>query len=111
MLADYIDSKISPLSLNESGKRHITEWLKKFDVETILDGIDIAAKKYLKYENNEIDQASAELFLSKIGGVIVVKNMPPIQQKIAYIKGIARNRFSYWDDKKGSIILSNYIKE
>jgi len=111
MLADYIDSKINPLSLNESGKKHIADWLKKFDVATILDGIDIAAKKYIKYNNDEIDQASAELFINKIGGVIVVKNMPPIQQKIAYIKGIARNRFSYWDDRKGSIILSNYIKE
>jgi hypothetical protein len=28
---------------------------------------------------------------------------------MAYIKGICRNRFSYGDNKKGSIILNNYV--
>jgi len=36
--------------------------------------------------------------------------MHPIKQKLAYIKGIGRNRFGYWDNKKGSIILSKYIE-
>ena len=33
MLADYINSKIDPLSLNENGKRHINYWLKKLPHE------------------------------------------------------------------------------
>ena len=35
---------------------------------------------------------------------------PQNKQKIAYIKGIARNRFSYWDDKKGAMIINNYVE-
>jgi hypothetical protein len=111
MIVEYINSKILPLSLNENGKQSVAKWLIKFDTEKILEAIDISAKQYLKYENGALDKKSAELFLSKIGGVIVVKNLPPVKQKLAYIKGIARNRLSYWDDRKGSIILSNYIKE
>jgi len=111
MIADYVNSKIQPLCINENGKQSVTKWLKKFDTEKILDAIDISATQYLKYENGELNQESAELFLSKIGGVLVVKSLPPIKQKLAYIKGIARNRLSYWDDKKGSIILENYVKE
>ncbi len=111
MISDYINSKIQPLSLNENGKLSVAKWLIKFDTEKILDAVDISAKQYLKYENGELDKESAELFLTKIGGVIVVKNLPPVKQKLAYIKGIARNRFSYWDDRKGSIILSNYVTE
>ncbi len=111
MISDYINSKIQPLSLNENGKKSVAKWLKKFDIEKILDAVDISAKQYLKFENGELDKESAELYLSKIGGVIVVKNLPPVKQKLAYIKGTARNRFSYWDDRKGSIILSNYVTE
>lgn len=109
MIVKHINSKITPLSLNENGKQSVSKWLQKFDTEKILDAIDISAKQYLKYQNGDLDKNSVELFFEKIGGVLVVKNLPPIKQKIAYIKGIARNRLSYWDDKKGSIILSNYV--
>lgn len=111
MLVDYINSKIAPLSLNENGKQRIVKWLKKFSTEQILDAIDISAKQYLQYENGEIEKTSAEIFLKKIGGVMTVQKMPPIKQKLAYIKGIARNRFSYFDEKTSSIILENYVKE
>lgn len=111
MISDYINSKIAPRSLNVNGKISVSNWLKKYETEKILDAIDISAKQYLKYENGEIDIESIEMFFNKIGGIIVVKSLPPIKQKLAFIKGIARNKFSYWDDKKGSIILSNYIKQ
>ena len=32
------------------------------------------------------------------------------EQKLSYIKGICRNRFNYWNDQSGSIILNNYTK-
>src|SRR5690606_12063866 len=101
--------KMQPWYLNDSGRASIKDWLKKYKIEEILDGIDIAATNYLKYDDKGITDESAELFISKIGGVLYVKSLPPIKQKLAYIKGIARNRFSYWDDRKGSVILTNYI--
>ena len=62
MIVEYINSKIKPLGLNDNGKKSVSEWLKKFTTEKILDGIDEAAKKYLKYENGEIGEESAEVF-------------------------------------------------
>jgi len=109
LIVDYVDSKIKPLYLTEEGKSTFLNSIKKFETQEILDAIDIAAKKYLKNESEEIFKASAELFLNKISGVIVVQSLPPISQKIAYIKGIARNRF-YWNEREGSMILNNYVK-
>lgn len=110
MISDYVESKMNPFTLNEKGKKSIFEWSKKFETEKILDAIDISANQYLKYENDVLEQESVEDFINKIGGIVYVKGLSPIKQKLAYIKGIARNRF-FWDDKIGSIILSNYIKQ
>ncbi|NUM42874.1 MAG: HNH endonuclease, partial [Leptospiraceae bacterium] len=111
MLTNYVNGKIAPLSLNENGGKTIHNLIKQFSIEEILDSIDEAAKKYLRLdESGEIEKDSAEIFLSKIGAFAAVKKMPPIRQKLSYIKGIAKNRFSYWDDKKGMITLSNYVK-
>ena len=110
MISSYVNSKIHPRILNENGKRFIIQWLKKFDVEKILEAIDISSNQYLIFKNDEPDPASVELFLSKIGGVLNVRQRSPIDQQIAYIKGIARKRLSYFDEKWGSIILSNYVE-
>lgn len=110
MIAEYVDSKMQPWTLSESGKSSIKDWLKKFEVQNVLNAIDIAATNYLKYDDDGATNESSDLFISKIGGVLHVQSLPPIQQKLAYIKGIARNRFSYWDDRKGAIVLSDYIK-
>ena len=109
MILDYINGKMSPWLISDGEKGTIGQWLKKYEVEQILEGIDIAATKYLKQDEEGTTNESADLFVSKIGGVLHVKSLSPIQQKIAYIKGIARNRFSYWDEKKGAIILTNYV--
>jgi transcriptional regulator with XRE-family HTH domain len=111
MITDYANSKIQPFSLNDSGKASVSEWLKKFSTEKILDAVDISAKQYIKYEKGEVTNESAEVFLNKIGGILVVQKLPPVKQKIAYVKGIARNRFSYWNDRNGSIVLANYVAE
>lgn len=110
MVVNYINNKIAPHYLNASGSNTVSEWLKKFAVEKILDGIDDVAKKYLVQEHGKVTQESAEQFLKKVPSFIVVKDMPPLKQKVAYIKGICRNRLSYWDDRKGAILLSKYIK-
>lgn len=108
MIVEYVNQKIEPFILNENGIQNVSTWIKKYSVEKIIDGIDEAASSYLKYYNDELEQESVELFLEKIVGVIIVKDMPPIKRKLAYIKGIARNRF-YWDELKGSRILQDYI--
>lgn len=111
MTIDYIENKIEKFSLNDSGTNKITGLTKKFGLADILEAIDISAGKYLRYDSDGcLTQQSAEDFINKIGGILVNKNRPPVDQKLSYIKGICRNRFNYWDVTKGSIILNNYIK-
>lgn len=111
MISDYIESRIKDYALSDKGKLGIENHLKKFGVNDLLNGIDVGLDKYLKYNSGgELEQSSIETFLDKLGGIIAVQNMPPIKQKLAYIKGITRNRFNYWDNRKGSVILSNYVQ-
>lgn len=109
MVAEYINSKMVTRSLNENGLSSVTKWVKKFGVEPLLDAIDTAATQYLAFENGASTEESAGLFVSKIPCIIIVKKMPLVKQKIAYAKGIGRNRFSYWNEATASIILDNYV--
>jgi 5-methylcytosine-specific restriction endonuclease McrA len=110
LVVDYINSKIEDFSLNEVGMRGIEKLTKRFDLPDILEAIDISRVKYLQYDSdNKLTKDSVEQFISKIGGILVLKNKPEIDQELAYVKGICRNRFNYWDNKVGSIILSNYV--
>jgi Restriction endonuclease len=111
MVISYIEDHIAHFSLNESGTKKISALTKTYDLADILESIDISAKKYLRYDSDgKITQDSAEEFLSKIVGILVNKNKPELDKKASYIKGICRNKFSYWNPQTGSIILNNYIK-
>lgn len=110
LVSDYWASLMKPFYLSESGLKRLDLLMKKFPLEDVLEAIDIANKKYLQYDNNgNILKDSVEKAFNKVGGICAVKNMPRINQKLAYVKGICKNRFSYWDDKRGSIILNNYV--
>lgn len=110
MVSDYWTSMMNPFMLNENGLKSLEKLIKKFPIEDILESIDIANKKYLVFdEDGKITKESVEEAFNKVGGICALKNMPELKQKMAYIKGICRNRFSYWDNKKGSIILNNYV--
>ncbi len=110
MVISYIENKIENFSLNESGKKKIPSLTKKYDLADILESVDLSASKYIRFDNDgNLTQESAEEFISKIGGILVNKNKPPIEQKASYVKGICRNRFNYWNPQTGSIVLNNYI--
>lgn len=110
LVVEYIDSKIENFSLNETGARNIEKLAKKFDLSDILEAIDISASKYLQYDiENKLIQDSVEQFINKIGGILVLKNKSPVDKELAYVKGICRNRFNYWNNRVGSIILNNYV--
>ncbi len=110
LIVNYIEDKIYGFKVNEKGLKKILPLAKKFAFADILESIDISENKYLRY-NSDGDPIpeSVEEFFNKIGGILVNKFRPPIQQKISYIKGICRKRLSYWNEKTGSTILSNYV--
>lgn len=111
LLAEYIESKILPYTLNETGRRGLLALLKRFDIPEIFDAIDRGTETYLKYgKDGQLTKDSVENFISKIGGVAAYQKMPAVDKKMHYIKGICRNRFGYWDDRKGLAILRKYIE-
>lgn len=111
LFMQYIEDKIQPYTLTKQFRNEILKLFKKYEHEEIFDAITISANKYLKYDKeNNLIQDSANEFLNKIGGILVNKNLPPIKQKLSYIKGICRNRFNYFNEQQGSIILNQYVK-
>lgn len=110
MISDYINTKLINRSVNESGKTNIRKWIKKYDIEKITEAIDISFEKYIKYEKGIIIGESVDDFFSKVSGILLVKSLPPIQQKLIFVKKVASNRFNYWNKVTASILLSNYVK-
>lgn len=110
LLIEYIESLISPNTINENGRKTVRKYLNTFALDEILEAVDISARQYIKYDaDNNVISSSAEQFFGKIGGIASNRRKTPIEQKKGYIAAICRNRFNYWNARRGMAILTNYI--
>jgi len=110
MIKEYVEAKIDPFTVSENGENNLRNHLRKYDVNEVLDAIDVAATTYLKFSNTEgLTRESVEKFLDKLGGVLFVRRLSPIDQKLMHIKNNAKNSLSYYDPRKASIILQEYV--
>ena len=110
MVTEYVEEKISGYSINENGKSSLVKNIKKYGLADVLIAIDISAGKYLRYDQSDsLIKESVEDFYNKIGGILVNMRRSPIGQKLSYIKGICRNKFSDWNAAAGSIVLNEYV--
>ena len=108
-LVDYIENIISPYSLSEKGKSDVLNLIKKFSTDEIFEAIESGEKTYLKYDcDGKLEKESVNQFINKLGGIIIIKRKSPVEGKIHYIKGICKNRFSYWNNSEGLNILKTY---
>lgn len=107
---DYINNKIEPYTISKAYKNTIKKLFKSFSINQILEAVDLSFDKYIHYESSKITQESVEVFLDKIGGILHIQKMSPVDKKLAYIKGIAKNRFNYYDPKRAVIALGYYRK-
>jgi hypothetical protein len=86
--------------LNENGMRDVRAMLRKHPLIDLMDCCDIAAEKYLEYENNKPTQESASFAFRKVAGIAALRNKPQDERDLYYVRGILRNRLSYlreWD--------------
>ena len=110
LVVDYIKSKCPGINISIEGLGYLSQLIKKFDFSSILESIDISADKYLKFDGQDgYTDESCNVFISKIGGIIVNKNKSPINQKISYLIGICRNKFSWINDKLAYTLLTTYV--
>ncbi|WP_063850829.1 HNH endonuclease [Flammeovirga sp. SJP92] len=111
MLTDYFNTFIQPHSLNEIAFKSLEKLTRKFTIEDIIEAIDIAINKYIQEnDEGEITSESVQNAFNKIGGICVLKNRGEVEIKLAYIRGIGENRFNYFDKRRASILLNNYVK-
>ncbi|TRX36651.1 hypothetical protein [Flavobacterium restrictum] len=111
LIVNYVNGKIKPVFLQDDGKKIIAEWETKYGIEKLINAIDISTKSYLFDSLSEHRLNVVALFFDKIGGILYNMSLAPIQNKIANIRAIGRNKHSSWDNRIANIILKNYVGE
>ena len=110
LLVQYIESLIQPHTIDENSIKTVKKHIGKFGLREVLEAVDISAKQYIKYDTeNNVTASSVGDFFQKIGGIASNRRKTPIEQKVGYIAAICKNRFNYWDTRKGMTILTNYV--
>ena len=108
--ADFVESKIAPFTLNESGRSGIALLYNRYPLEFLEECINIGISQYFRYDGNgEPTKESVEKFLNKIGGIAYNKSQSPLTQEINHLKGIGKKTFTYWNDFRANEIILDYI--
>lgn len=87
-LIERIEEHIPGHSINETGRKSVFKWVKKFSVTEILDAADIASSRMA----GDIDSESVARFFDLIPKICATKRLPETEQRLRYARGILRNR-------------------
>lgn len=105
-----IREKIRPYTLNERGKSDLSQIIRKYPYDLLLECIDIGITKYFRFdENGIVTQESVQTFLSKLGGIAFNKSRSPIEQEIYHLKNKGKARFTYWNNDTADKLLHDYV--
>ena len=109
-LIDYINGKIEPYSLTKQGAQTVRKAIRKSNFTTALDAIDETFDHYVTYDKGEdINKASVDEFLSKIGGYLYINSLPPVEKEMYHILNSCKSRFRWWDQQTAKGLVLNYI--
>ncbi|WP_157266504.1 HNH endonuclease [Azohydromonas aeria] len=82
--------------LTDNGLQQMRKLLKRHGLPRVLDAIDTAAEQYVVLnENGKATTESAELAISKVGGICALAGAPEDERRLYYVRGILNNRLSY----------------
>ena len=99
-----IDNHLKNWSMSDSSIGKVRSLICKGKYNQLMDSIGNSKSKYGYIENQEM----ANDFITK-AIKLFNSDQDPVKQKINYAKGIARNRFSYFDEKS-FYIKTNFIE-
>ena len=99
-----IDNHLKNWSMSDSSMGKVRSLICKGKYNQLMDSIGNSKSKYGYIENQEM----ANDFITK-AIKLFNSDQDPVKQKINYAKGIARNRFSYFDEKS-FYIKTNFIE-
>lgn len=110
-----IDDKLSVLN-RTIGETYLNTKMKKlvrkYGVPKMIEAIEESYNDSIgKYDRITDEEGICNKFLSLIENYFNYKDADPIKQKISYIFGIARNTFSYINQKQFYIMTNELIKQ
>lgn len=90
--------------LNELGEKDLKKMLKKFDLNLILDCMELSFEQYVaKDKDGEFDYGSINKAFNYVGRICTTKSREqeePYLKDLYYIRGILRNRLAYLNEWK-----------
>ena len=110
-LVKFIEERIHPYCLNQSGRVSISNLLRKYSYELLEECVDISYENYLEWdEDGELIKESVDKFLNKIGGIAYNQSLTPIEKAMNHIINIGKSNCSYWNQPKSKILLEEYVE-
>ena len=103
-ICDLWTTLLNGSEINANGKSKLKKLLKFHSLNEILDAVEKAVDQYVSMD--ETDEETNNAF-NKIGAILNSKNRPDYMKHLFYIRGIARNRFDYCNDKLAIILLKD----
>ena len=107
-IVSAMNERIEPRSLTENGKAKVKKWIRKYSMPDLFKAIDISAESYLEFDSEgDVELSSIDSFFNKITGICKNLNADEFDSRKHYVKGICRNRFSYFNEG----LLWTYLSE
>ena len=106
-----IKEKIDPYELTDKGMADVSQLVRQYPYELLIECIDIGVSTYFRYdENGKLTQDSASKFLNKLGGIAFNKSRPPVEQEIYHLKNKGKRQFAYWNSQRADDLLHEYVQ-
>jgi len=103
--------KIYPYTLNERGMADVSQLVRQYSYELLVECIDIGVSNYFRYDaEGNLTKESVNEFLNKLGGIAYNKSRSPIDQEIYHLKNKGRFQFAYWNEQKADDLLQEYVQ-
>lgn len=101
---DIIEKEIysyTQCTLTDKGREAFRLLVKEYSFTEVSLAIKISAKRYLQYdEKGNLTEESIKVFFRRIKGICKNRQEGDPFREIYYIRGILKNRLSYYDEKR-----------
>jgi len=105
-LTNFWDELVPYYQLNERGVENLKRWLKRFQLNEILEAMRISTSQYLKYDDRSDDPGKpthesvekAWKYVPKICATRRRNKDKPYMPDLYYARGILRNRLTYLNE-------------
>ena len=106
-----IKEKIYPYTLTDKGMADISQLVRQYSYDLLLECIDIGVSTYFCYdENGNLTKDSAGNFLNKLGGIAFNKSRSPVDQEIYHLKNKGNRQFAHWNSQRADDLLHEYVQ-